>query len=215
MKDQTSENDFFWRDVVGGKWDEIGYLQYNFLLSQGLLPSHKFLDVGCGSFRGGVHFAKYLNLGNYYGIDKNQQLISKGIEFELNPIGTKNQNVHILCRDDFRFSVFNSKFDFALAQSVFTHLPWNRILLCLEEMKKVLAPFGRFYATFFEDLDGNMISKPLVHKPGGITTYSYKDPYHYSFNTFDELSRRTFLNVEYIGEWNHPRAQKMMVFTHN
>ena len=39
------------RESVGGMWDEIGCLQFEFLKKQGLLPEHKFLDVGCGSLR--------------------------------------------------------------------------------------------------------------------------------------------------------------------
>jgi hypothetical protein len=41
------------RNYVGGMWEEIGKLQFDFLVQQGLKPSHCFLDIGCGSFRGG------------------------------------------------------------------------------------------------------------------------------------------------------------------
>ncbi len=39
--------------AVGGLWDEIGQLQFDFLRAKGLLPRHKLLDFGCGSLRGG------------------------------------------------------------------------------------------------------------------------------------------------------------------
>ena len=41
------------RRCVGGKWDEIGKLQTDFLKEQGLEKNMKFLDIGCGSLRGG------------------------------------------------------------------------------------------------------------------------------------------------------------------
>lgn len=41
------------RIAVGGMWDEIGKLQFEFMVKQGLKPHHKFLDIGCGSLRGG------------------------------------------------------------------------------------------------------------------------------------------------------------------
>src|SRR5690606_31306629 len=107
-----------------------------------------------------------------------------------------------------------TQFDFAIAQSVFTHLPWNAIVRCLSEIKKVLAPAGNFFTTFFEDEDGSHITAPILHTRGGVLTYSDKDPYHYSVEVFKEIASRIKMQVEYIGEWNHPRDQRMMVFTH-
>jgi hypothetical protein len=37
------------RAYVGGLWEEIGTLQFEFLLRQGLAPSDCFLDIACGS----------------------------------------------------------------------------------------------------------------------------------------------------------------------
>jgi hypothetical protein len=53
--------------AVGGMWEEIGKLQLDFLVNQGLRPTHKFLDIGCGTLRGGRHFIRYLDAGNYAG----------------------------------------------------------------------------------------------------------------------------------------------------
>jgi hypothetical protein len=36
------------RESVGGLWDEIGELQADFLMSRGLRPHHRLLDIGCG-----------------------------------------------------------------------------------------------------------------------------------------------------------------------
>ena len=44
-------------------------------------------------------------------------------------------------------------------------------------------------------------------------TYFDKDPYHYDFNTFEYISKDTNLKPTYIGDWNHPRDQKMIMFT--
>jgi len=66
------------RAWVGGMWDELGQLQLDFMMQNGLQPSHNLLDVGCGSMRGGVRFVEYLDVGNYCGIDINESLISAG-----------------------------------------------------------------------------------------------------------------------------------------
>ena len=57
------------KDAIGGMWDEIGQLQFQFLKQMGLKPEHKMLDIGCGTLRGGRFFIRYLNTLNYTGID--------------------------------------------------------------------------------------------------------------------------------------------------
>ncbi len=197
---------------VGDLWDEIGLLQFNFLLREGLKPHHKLLDVGCGSLRGGVHFIKYLSSGNYFGMDKEEWLLDAAREVEIPRYHLEDKTVSLICRDDFNFSIFSSRFDYALAQSVFTHLPPDLILNCLVNIQKVLKEDGKFYATFFEDREGRHARGPLAHNPGGITTYPDKDPYHYPFEVFVDLAEKAGLKVEYLGGWNHPRDQKMVLF---
>ena len=200
------------RRAVGGEWDFIGKLQFDFLVKQGLKPDHRLLDVGCGSLRGGVHFIRYLDDGNYYGIDRQQWLLDAGKKHELPRYGVADKTVHLLCRDDFDFSQFGVQFDYALAQSVFTHLPWNTIMRCLTNMKLVLKPGGTFYATYFEDPDGSHRVSTITQLPGGRITYPDRDPYHYEFDVFVEMARRVGLTVTRIGSWNHPRNQYVMVF---
>jgi hypothetical protein len=64
LGNQSVDNSEWYKSVVGGLWDEIGRLQFNFLVAQGLKPEHYLLDVGCGTFRGGVHFIRYLETGH-------------------------------------------------------------------------------------------------------------------------------------------------------
>ncbi len=203
-----------WRDEVGGKWEEVGTLQFEFLISLGLRPHHTFLDIGCGCLRGGVHFIPYLEEGRYHGIDKEQWLLDAGRYHELKDRNIKGHRAKLLCREDFDFSLFNTTFDYAIAQSVFTHVEWKLILRCLYNIKKVLKPAGRFFATFFEDPDGLQMAASIEHSPGRVMTYPDQDPFHYEFSVFVDLATRVHLDVEYIGDWNHSRAQKMMVFRH-
>lgn len=197
---------------VGGLWEHMGRLQFQFLVGEGLRPEHTFLDVGCGSLRGGVHFIRYLEDGNYHGIDALDWLLLAAEEVEIPRHGLEGRRVHLELRDDFDFRVFDTRFDFALAQSVFTHLPWNSIQRCLHNIRDALTEEGRFYATFFQDPDGTHRAAPITHDPGGITTYPDANPYHYEFAVFRELADRIGLEVDHIGDWGHPRGQKMMVF---
>ena len=38
------------RDYVGGRWEELGRLQFDFLCDHGLRPEHVLLDVACGEW---------------------------------------------------------------------------------------------------------------------------------------------------------------------
>ena len=198
------------RELVGGMWDELGELQLYFLRDEGLAPSDTFLDIGCGPLRGGLWFIEYLDPGNYFGIDINQSFISAG-KIELNRAALSSKNPNLLVDDRFSFSRFQSSFDFALAHSVFTHLPMNHIINCLIEIRKVLKPGGEFFATFFES-PRSAYAEPLPHHPGGITTFLDRDPFHYSFADFQWMAGITGMALRYIGDWDHPRDQKMLGF---
>lgn len=67
------------RVFVGRKWNQMGRLQFDFMRRNGLQPEHVFLDIACGSLRGGVHFIRYLKHGNYLGLDKNAELVRRGV----------------------------------------------------------------------------------------------------------------------------------------
>ncbi len=198
------------REMVGGMWEEIGHLQFDFLKQQGLLPEHRLLDVGCGCLRGGIHFLRLLNKGNYYGLDINSSLIATG-KMELTSAGLLDKNPNLLVNDKFEFSKFGVKFDFALGLSVFTHLFMNHIARCLVEVKKVLQPDGRFYATFFQAPYPAHLT-PILHQPGDVTTNYDSDPFHYSYEEVQALAENVGLVTELIWDWQHPRSQKMLCF---
>ena len=200
------------RSKIGGMWEVMGELQIKFLKEQGLQPDHDLLDVGCGSLRGGIPFIQYLDEGKYSGMDINPSLIKAG-QVELKKANLIGKKPNLMVNDRFQFNLFKKKYDYAIAQSVFTHLPVNVIQRCLINMARVLKPGGKFYATFFE------IKKKFTDKSinqsgkGGVTTYIDKDPYHYHLTLFEYLVKDSPLELEYIGDWGHPRNQKMLCFT--
>src|SRR5512146_152922 len=71
------------RQFVGGLWDEIGRLQFDFLVRQGLRPSDTLVDSACGPLRGGIHATRYLEPGPYRGIEKHVELVIYGVAAEL------------------------------------------------------------------------------------------------------------------------------------
>jgi SAM-dependent methyltransferase len=196
------------RDFVGGLWDEIGQLQFDFLKAKGLLPHHNLLDIGCGCLRAGVKIVPYLNDGHYYGLDINASLLEAG-KVELANAGIE-KTVNLLVDDSFNASQFGVKFDFAIAQSVFTHIHANLITHCLAQVRKVLRPDGKFFATFFEAPYPAHI-EPVNQVLG--PSFIDHDPFHYSFEELKSLARFAGLKATYINNFDHPRGQKMICFT--
>jgi len=196
------------RKAVGGLWAELGQLQLDFLVEQGLRRDHFFLDVGCGSLRGGVHFIRYLDTGHYYGFDRSRERLEAGQSVELPRYGLVDKRPVLEVIDDFGVARFGRSFDFALAQSVFTHIPLDAIELCLRNVGDALVSGGRFYATFNERTDAGPDRVDRSDLP------YHKDPIvRYDVTAFEELCRAGPLSVSYIGDWGHPRGQRMLAFT--
>lgn len=190
------------RRYVGGHWEEIGRLQFDFLYARGLRPDHRFLDVACGALRAGVHLVPWLEAGHYFGIEKEAELVRLGLEEELDPRVRRDKAPQLLVDADFRFERFGVRFDQALATSLFTHLPAPMIGTCLERLRPVMAASGVFHASFFE------VDRP-VRNPG--TPHDHGD-FHYTRGELEALGDMAGWRCEYVGPWGHPRGQHMMAF---
>lgn len=198
---------------VGGLWEEVGRLQFEFMKNNGLEPQHVLLDVGCGALRGGRLFVKYLAARNYYGVDADKRLLRAALHVvRKEELADKAPTLRKTADFEVRFG--DVRFNYAIAVSVFTHMPLNSIHRCVLNVGKVLAPGGRFYATFFPNCKGSTYTLPIVHKgvDGDITSHMDRDPYHYVPTTFAGLCDGTDLQAKVIGDWGHPRGQHMVCF---
>lgn len=189
------------RRYVGGLWDEMGKLQFDFLVSQGLQPHHVLVDVACGSLRAGRLLVPYLEAGNYLGIDRSAELIQAGVEHELGPELVASRQPRLVVSESFEFERFGVAPDFALAQSLFTHLTPPLIELCMARLRPVMAPGGVFLATFFEAAPGGAANpdEPNDH-----------DRFYYSREEMERFGTAHGWAMEYVGDWGHPRGQIMV-----
>jgi len=203
------------RDAVGGMWEQIGRLQFEFLRNHGLTPNMKLLDIGCGAFRGGVHFVSFLDAGNYYAVDADERLIEDGYNIEICNAGLqwKLPRLNLLVSRRFEFSLFKQTFDVAIAQSVFTHIPLNDIRVCLAELAKSVRPGGKFFASILECPHDYSYTAPMKHEPGGVISFPADDPFHYRLEDFKWAENHLPWAFSYIGDWAHPRDAKMICFT--
>lgn len=196
------------RGFVGGLWDEIGNLQFNYLKGKGLQTSHNVLDIGCGCLRGGIHLIEYLDENHYCGQDINASLLKAG-QFELSEANLEQKSPTLSQSEMFDFAVFERSFDYLLAVSLFTHLPLNDIAVCMRNAARVMKSSSRFFATFFI-APSPVHDQPITHTPGGITTSYHCDPYHYAREDIESIATLCGLAVHSIENWNHPRSQMMV-----
>jgi SAM-dependent methyltransferase len=198
---------------AGGLWDELGKLQLDFLVAHGLEPSSRLLDVGCGPLRAGIRFVDYLEPGNYYGVDVNASLLDAGYDVELpEDLRAKLPRDHLRATDRFDCD-FGVEFDFAMAQSLFTHISLSQVRLCLYRVARVMRPGGRLFATFFEapadfPLDGVVDGD----NPRRKDKFTERNPFWYWPGDLEWAAGFAPWAFRYIGEWNHPRGQKMAEF---
>lgn len=187
-----------YKKYVGGHWeDAIG--QLGFLGEQRLLPKHTFLDIGCGSLRSGRYFIDFLDEDKYFGFDHHRWLIEDGLQNETGMYHWK-KNPRFVVDDQFNFALFNKKFDFAWAKSVFTHLTLTRIELCLKNLRPIMAAGGVFYSTFFE---GSSLSNRSVDN----------DIKRFRYSLEEIRSVAEGWKVENLGIINDQTEQTMLKFT--
>ena len=193
------------RKFVGGSdqfWDLIRDLQFSFLLERGLKPSDTFIDVACGSLRGGVKFIRYLEPDRYLGIDKYIELVIYGVAAELGLETYREKQPRFVISDRFEFDKFGARPTFGIAQSLFTHLTAKDVDLCLSNLRRVAAPGCRFYATFFE------VTEPRAN-PDESNSHGF---FGYTRAQMEDFGVRTGWQPHYIGEWNHPRKQNIIEY---
>ena len=175
-------------------YDLIAAMTFNLLTTLGLRQHHLLLDVGCGSLRIGRLLIPYLNRGKYFGVEPNNWLVEAGIEHEL------GKDVVEIKRPTFFFSGLpetvvqaNVSFNFALAQSIFSHCGLDLINGWLSAISRSLAPDGALVATFL-----------VGEEDSARTGWIYPECVNYQPETLERAAAEGNLRFEIL-DWKHPR----------
>jgi SAM-dependent methyltransferase len=129
--------------AVGGHFEQVGLIERELLISEGLAPGDSLIDVGCGSGRLAVQLVDYLE-GPYLGTDVVPDLIKAARK--------------LVDRPDWRFEVVrdlmipagDATADMVCFFSVMTHLLHEESYRYLEEARRVCRIGGRVVFSFHD-----------------------------------------------------------------
>jgi SAM-dependent methyltransferase len=174
-------------------YDLVAAMTFNLLSTLGLRQHHTLLDVGCGSLRVGRLLIPYLNTGNYTGIEPNKWLVAEGIQRE-----TGQDQIHIK-KPKFHFCDSaeplppDEWYDFAVAQSIFSHCGPDLVERWLADISSRLRDSGVLIATF-------LIGEQDCNSTGWI----YPACVSYKLETMAGFARNAGFKFLLL-DWKHPR----------
>jgi SAM-dependent methyltransferase len=137
---------------LGGKQERFviaGRTLFITLLSEGLFPGSKVLDIGCGCLRGGYWLIHFLEKGCYCGIEPNREMLDAGLKILLEPGLLDLKQPRFDHDPDFNFANFKEKFDFLVGLSIWTHAAKSQIQVMLDGFVEHASPGGVFITTYY------------------------------------------------------------------
>jgi SAM-dependent methyltransferase len=172
--------------------------QFTFLRQHGLDPADRMLDYGCGPAAAGVYFIEYLEAGHWTGVDISGASIRVGEDLIARK-GLREKRPELLHTPGGRLGALAGRaFDVILAQSVFTHLPPEETIAILKRLRPLLAPGGRFFASFSRTEAG--IIQQQLHN------------WYYDFAFIETAAREAGWLWRELEDWWHPYQHLMPAF---
>jgi SAM-dependent methyltransferase len=130
-----------------GQWDEHRRFQFEMLKSQGMHPHHKFLELGCGPLTAGIPIIRYLEEGNYVGVDIRDSALDLGWR-EIGKARLSAKNPRLICSPSFGSDhLGDQKFDFIFSFSVLFHLSDDILDAYFATVSNRVAPGGACLAS--------------------------------------------------------------------
>jgi cyclopropane fatty-acyl-phospholipid synthase-like methyltransferase len=175
-------------------YDLIAAMAFNLLTTLGLRQQHSLLDVGCGSLRIGRLLIPYLNRGKYFGVEPAEWLVAEGIKHELGEtVAQIKQPAFFFTDSPEAIAQAKIAFDFAVAQSIFSHCGLDLIKGWLSVISRSLAQDGALVATFL-----------IGEEDSTQTGWIYPDCVKYRPATLERAAEDVNLRFEIL-DWKHPR----------
>jgi SAM-dependent methyltransferase len=195
-----------WHLVTGrsNTFHESGEELRGFLISQGLQPEHRVLDVGCGIGRLAVPLTAYLNAsGGYEGFDIMPQAIRwcqrinaayPNFRFQLADVHSDRYHPRGQVKaSEYVFPYESGSFDFVVLGSVFSHMFPADLSNYLSEIARVMKPGGKAVISCYLL---NARKREAIAAGGGVFTFTHPGPGYWA--EFAELPEAA---IAYEEDW--------------
>lgn len=126
-------------------WKMKREFQDSFLKAQGLKPDQLFLDLGCGTLRGGIPVVQVLDPGGYYGVDVRAEAIAEGHK-EVDDAGLAGKHPTLIHATDLTELSIDQSFDIIWSFSVLIHFSDDILDDALGFVGKHLKQDGKYFA---------------------------------------------------------------------
>lgn len=148
-----------------GQWQEHREFQMGFLRQNGLTAKTRFLEIGSGPLTLGIPLMQELDTGNYTGIDVRESVTNLAY-LEVSRADLAGRNPRLIVSNDFGASALgNETFDMVWSFSVLFHLSDDQIEEWFANVKKRLAPGGRYWANFNDEMEeSRWLEFPFVNR---------------------------------------------------
>ncbi len=148
------------------QWQMKRRFQIDFLLSRGLKPHHRLIDIGCGTLRGGVPLIRMLENGHYTGIEVREDVLELGRD-ELREAKLDYKKPNLVHCKGLSSLDLKHKADYIWGFAVLIHMDDDALNGCLSFVSRHLAASGAFYANvnIGEGEPGNWQGFPVVRRP--------------------------------------------------
>ena len=176
-------------------WLATGRLQFDYLLTHGLEPEMRMLEIGCGNLRAGHLFIDHLGTGNYHGIDISPPILLAALR-TVADFGLQAKAPRLTLVDDLTLNFLpDDAFDVVHAHSVFSHSPIDVIEQCLANVGRVMAP-GAFFDFTFDHTTG-------------VEHDVLREDFYYRSETLTSLAARYGLLAALLDDWAplHPQSK--------
>jgi SAM-dependent methyltransferase len=192
--------------AVGSKthesWLKIGQMQFDYLVSHGLKPGDRMLEIGCGNLRAGRLFIDYLDAGNYYGVDISPDILLAAQD-TVSEFALQAKLPYLVLIRDLKLSFLPDRwFTVVHAHSVFSHSPVEVIEECLAHVGRIMAPDGFFDFTF--------------DRTEGAEHHVLREDFYYRSQTLIALAAKHGLQAQLMEDWQATgHAQSKIRVTHS
>ncbi len=172
------------------QWVEFGQMQFDYLVTHGLKPDDRILEIGCGNLRAGRLFIGYLDPGSYYGIDISPEILLSAQQVIVDA-RLQDKLPRLTLVGDLTFGFLPAgHFNVVHANSVFTHCPAEIIEECLAHVGRIMAPGAIFDFTFYRTDDDEY----QVHG----------EDFYYRTQTLIGLAAKHGLGARLMDDWLDP-----------